>query len=109
MENIAMRKHRSYSSAEKARVLEEYKASGLRRKVWCRENGVGLSTLNRWLQQENQQVKSQSVQTWMSVMAATPEPSYALTIQIGKCTIPIQAKTDLKLLADVLSVVVQTC
>ena len=102
-------KRRTYSSDEKALLLEAYKSNGILRKQWCKENGIGLSTLQRWLQQEKRQMNSDPVQSWVPVVATAPEKSDTLEIQIGKCTISVDNMTDLKLLAAVLCVVVEVC
>jgi len=62
-------KRRTYSSDEKALLLEAYKSNGILRKQWCKENGIGLSTLQRWLQQEKRQMNSDPVQSWVPVVA----------------------------------------
>lgn len=102
-------KHRKYSSKEKALLLEAYKSSGIVRKQWCQENGIGLSTLQRWLQQEKSQANPHPVQNWVPVVETTPKKSDTLEIQIGKCTISVTNKTDKKLLAAVLDVMVEVC
>ena len=102
-------KRKTYSKTEKTLLLETYKSSGKKKKQWCQENGLGLSTLERWHQQEKKQTRPQPVQSWIPVMATAPEASKVLEIQIGKCKISVDDKTDKKLLADVLSVLVEVC
>ncbi|SDF84726.1 transposase [Sporomusa acidovorans] len=59
-------KRKTFSDAEKALLLETYQASGKMKKIWCKENGIGLSTLQRWLRQEKNQTQIQPLQNWVS-------------------------------------------
>ena len=50
IENETIRKPRGrFSAEEKARVVGEYKESGLTRAEFCRREGVSLFNLQRWL------------------------------------------------------------
>ena len=42
-----------FSAEEKARVVGQYKESGLTRAEFCRREGVGLFNLQRWLGKQN--------------------------------------------------------
>lgn len=108
METIATSKRRTYSSAEKTMLLEEYKTSGASKKQWCKERGIGLSTLHKWLQNDKNLTNPQDVETWVQV-TVTPETTDTLPVQIGKFTIPIAKHTDLELLSRVLKVVMELC
>jgi transposase-like protein len=107
MENT-ISKRKTYSNTEKALLLEAYKASGIVKKQWCKENAVGLSTLERWLMQEKKH-QPQPRQNWVSLMATAPEVFEGLDIQIGKCKIAVNTKTDKTLLTEVLGVLMQVC
>jgi hypothetical protein len=48
----------------------------------------------------------QPLQSWVPVTLTVLEKSEALEIQVGKCIIPIDAKTDLNFLAGVLKAMV---
>jgi transposase-like protein len=96
-------KHKTYSAAEKEALLNKYKTSGALRKQWCKENGISLSTLQRWLKDE------QNTQTWVSVVTAPPKYADAISIQAGTFTIPITQNTDVQLLAKVLKVIMELC
>lgn len=109
MENKTTNKRKSYSAVEKAAIMAAYKASGLSKREWCQENSIGVSTLQRWLQYEKKQDPLQPVQSWIPVIQAAPERSASLEIQIGKCKIAVDAKTDKKLLTMVLGVLVEVC
>lgn len=109
MEDTTTNKRKSYAAVEKATMIAAYKASGLSQKEWCQENSIGVSTLQRWLQHENKQAPLQPVQNWIPVIQAAPERSASLEIQIGKCKIAVDAKTDKKLLTTVLGVLVEVC
>ena len=50
IENEAIRRpRRRFSAEEKARVVGQYKESGLTRVAFCRREGVSLFNLQRWL------------------------------------------------------------
>lgn len=105
---VTIKKRKTYSDAEKAFLLEAYKSSNTVRKEWCKEKGIGLSTLDRWLQQEKKQIQP-PIQSWIPVTTTTPQPSKTLEIQIGKCKIAVDHTIDKQLLATVLGVMVEVC
>jgi len=94
---------------EKAELIRSYRDSGKTKKAWCKETGVGLSTLHRWLCQDKSPMNPQPLQNWISVISIAPVPSEDLEIHVGKCTIPIDRQTDLNLLAGVLKILVEVC
>lgn len=102
-------KRKYYTAAEKALLLKAYKSSGIGKKQWCKENAIGLSTLSRWLQYETKKDKSQPAQNWIPVLVAAPEAASTLEIQVGKCKIAVDNKTNKELLAAVLAIVVEVC
>jgi hypothetical protein len=103
------RKHRIYSAVERASLLEAYKVSGILKKQWCKENDIGLSTLQKWLSTDKKQEKPKAVQSWVPVFSVTPAKSDILPVQIGKITIPVDQHTDMQLLSTVLQVVIAIC
>lgn len=109
MEIVKKRRHRNYSSVEKTLLLEEYKASDVSKKDWCEEKDIGLSTLQRWLENEKELDKSTNVQAWASIVTVAPEKSAVLPVQIGRFTIPVDQYTDMHLLSSVLKVVIGIC
>lgn len=109
METTKKQARRSYSAAEKKELLESYKTSGLSCKQWCKENGIGLSTLHRWLQKERKTENLNPVQTWVPVVTITEEKSDMLKLQVGQITIPVTINTDMRLLATVLKVMKDLC
>jgi transposase-like protein len=109
MEATATHKRKTYCNAEKRSLLEAFKQSGTSKKLWCKENGIGLSTLQKWLLNDKNPTKSQDVQAWVPVMEVTPETPDALLVQIGKFTIPVAKHTDLQLLSTVLKVMIDVC
>ena len=100
---------KTFTDVEKAALLKSYHDSGKTKKAWCKETGVGLSTLHRWLRQDKSPMNPQPLQNWISVISTAPVPSKDLEIHVGKCTIPIDRRTDLNLLAGVLKVLVEVC
>lgn len=110
MEERQRPKRRTYSSAEKARLLKAYQSSGVPQKQWCKDHPIGLSTLQRWLQEEKKPDPLQPAPTWVPVTLATaPDAPAALTVQIGKCTMVVDPQTDLKLLSAVVNLMVRLC
>lgn len=108
METVTRRKHKNFSAAEKALLVNTYKTSGLSCKQWCTENHIGLSTLQRWMREEREQKTFQPQQTWIPVVTVT-EKAETLSVQAGVFTIPIAVNTDMKILANVLGVIRELC
>ena len=109
METVTRQKHKNYSAAEKALLVDTYKASGLSCKQWCTENNIGLSTLQRWMQKDLKQQAPLPHQTWIPVVTAIKEKSEIISVQAGPFTIPVAANTDMKLLVSVLTVMRELC
>lgn len=108
MGNI-LNKRKTYSNTEKTLLLEAYKSSGIVKKQWCKENSIGMSTLDRWLKQDKIQIAPQPMKNWVSLVPIVPKESESLEIQIGKCKIAVNTKTDKMLLATVLGVLMEVC
>lgn len=109
MQKMKQNKRKAFSDAEKASLLAAYQGSGKTKIYWCKENGIGLSTLQRWLRQNKSQTQIQPPQNWVSVTPTVSEKSKAFEIQIGKCVIAIDHQTDLVFLASILKVLVEVC
>ena len=90
-------------------LLEAYQTSGRTKNQWCKDNRVGLSTLQRWLYQEKNTIKPQSLQNWIAVVPTVLQKPKNIELQLGKCIIPIDRQTDLDLLESVLRVLVKVC
>ena len=54
----------TYTAADKERLLQSFLTSGQTIKQWCQEHRVGLSTLQRWRQDERVTTAVSPVQTW---------------------------------------------
>lgn len=108
MEDIT-NKRKIYSDAEKKLLLEAYKSSGIVKKQWCKENSIGMSTLDRWLKQDKKQITPQPMKNWVSLVPPAPKESESLEIQIGRCKIAVNTKTDKTLLRAVLGVLMEVC
>lgn len=39
-----------YTAEEWLSLIQDYRASGMTKRAWCQENGIGLSSLHRWEQ-----------------------------------------------------------
>ena len=109
MEATATHKRKLYCNAEKNPLIEAYKQSGKSKKMWCKENNIGLSTLHKWLQSDKSLTKLQDVQAWVPVITVTPENADTLPVQIGKFTIPVAKHTDMQLLSNVFKVMIDLC
>jgi transposase-like protein len=109
MEVTATHKRKIYCDEEKRSLLVAYKQSGTSKKLWCKENGIGLSTLHKWLQNDKILTKPHDVQSWVPVITVTPETADGLLVQIGKFTIPVAKNTDVQLLSTVLKVMTDLC
>jgi transposase-like protein len=109
METTAAHKRKTYCNAEKRSLLEAYKQSGISKKLWCKENGIGLSTLHKWLQNDKNLTKPYDVQAWVPVITVTPKTADGIQIQIGKFSIPVAKHTDVQLLFTVLKVIIDLC
>jgi hypothetical protein len=90
-------------------MLEAYKQSDTSKKLWCKENGIGLSTLQKWLQNDKKLTNAKDVQAWVPVLTVMPETADGLLVQIGKFTIPVAKNTDMQLLSTVLKVMTDLC
>jgi hypothetical protein len=65
------------SRAEAARVVSEYEASGLSREDFCKQRGMGITTLGRyfrWRAEDKAPAKSR----WVSVEVAAKQPASAV-------------------------------
>lgn len=109
METILNSKRRRYSDAKKAALIEDYKHSQLLKKQWCEKNGIGLSTLHRWLQNDDKLANEHSIQTWMPIIPTAQEKPAILPVQIGKFNVPVDKNTDLELLSMVMKVLNELC
>lgn len=109
METKVKQLRRNYSATEKIALLEAYKTSGLSRNQWCKENGIGRNTLQRWIQKERNLENAPPVQTWVPVITIAEAKSDLLHVQIGPFTVAVASNTDLKLLASVLKVMKDLC
>jgi|ERR1051325_3474549 transposase-like protein len=73
------RRHRS--KEEVRELIEKFHASGLRRIEYCRQIGVGKSTLDRWIQKHNHHRRFIKVNLTQS---ATTDRGFALVLANGR-------------------------
>jgi hypothetical protein len=69
-------------SAEMRRVVEEYAASGLRRREFCQQRDIALTTLDYWRREHAVKPRKQERQPRMvtvKVANAEPAPHFTLT------------------------------
>jgi hypothetical protein len=74
-------------SAEMRGMLEEYAASGLRRREFCEERGIALTTFDYWRRQHAVQPRGQARRARMvavQVAAAETAPNFTLSLANGR-------------------------
>ena len=59
---MTRRPRRRFSAEEKARIVGQYRESGLRRVEFCRREGVSLFNLQRWLGKQNRSGEARFVE-----------------------------------------------
>lgn len=74
-------------SVEMRRVLEEYAASGLKRREFCQQRGIALTTFDYWRREhagkpEKQQRRPRLVA--VKVAQAEPAPHFTLSLRNGR-------------------------
>lgn len=102
-------KHKQYSAQEIDELLAANKHRVIPQKQWCKEHGIAVSTLHKWLNSDKEQPASQSKQTWASVVVSSPAKESTLLLQAGKLSIAVEKDTDMELLSAVLSILVALC
>lgn len=90
----------------KALILE-FKSSGKTISDWCKERGIGKSTLSKWL--KDTAYKPKPEQNWIPVQINSLEIKDTLTIEIGRCKIKVDASFSKPLLAEIIKVLVAVC
>ena len=74
-------------SAEMRGMLEEYAASGLRRREFCEQRGIALATFDYWRRQHAVQPRRQAQRARMvavQVAAAETAPNFTLSLANGR-------------------------
>ena len=70
-------------SAEMRRVLEEYAASGLRRREFCQQRGIALTTLDYWRREHAVKPGKQERPRMVAVNVADAEPAPHFTVSLA--------------------------
>lgn len=74
-------------SVEMRRVLEEYTASGLRRREFCQQRGITLTTFDYWRREHTVKPRNQERRPRMvavKVAHAEPAPHFTLSLTNGR-------------------------
>jgi hypothetical protein len=74
-------------SAEMRGMLEEYAASGLRRREFCEQRGIALTTFDYWRREQAVQPRSPGQRARMvavQVAAAETAPNFTLSLANGR-------------------------
>jgi len=99
-----------------ARRIAEYKASGKPVRIFCEENGIGISGMKYWLDKRKASKKPmpEPVQTkpanmesaagWLTVQEVAAQAS-GIMLEIGDVKIRVESGFDQSLLREVLNVV----
>jgi hypothetical protein len=71
-------------SAEMRRVLEEYESSGLKRREFCEQRGIALTTFDYWRREHAVKVRKQTRRPRMvAVEVAHAEPAANFTLSLA--------------------------
>jgi hypothetical protein len=70
-------------SAEMRRVLEEYVASGLRRREFCQQRGIALTTFDSWRQHTAKPRKQERRPRMVAVKVANAESAPHFTLRLA--------------------------
>jgi hypothetical protein len=71
-------------SAEMRRVLEEYGASGLKRREFCQQRGIALTTFDYWRRQHAAKPRKQAHRPRLvAVKVANSEPAPDFRLSLG--------------------------
>jgi hypothetical protein len=70
-------------SAEMRRVLEEYETSGLRRREFCEQRGIALTTFDYWRREQGVKVRKQTRPRMVAVKVAPAEPAANFTLSLA--------------------------
>jgi hypothetical protein len=75
-------------SAEMRRVLEQYAVSGLRRREFCQQRGIALTTFDYWRREHAVKPRRQERRPHMvavKVVNAESAPHFTLRLSNGRC------------------------
>jgi transposase-like protein len=111
-EQVIPVRHRHRSSAEIRRLVEEFVQSGLRQSEFCRQRGVVLNTLKRYLKLDRKTQKSiagcgalVAVEVTAASPAHTREPHSRLAVVLSSgCRIEVGERFDAATLARLVAV-----
>ena len=109
MEIGKTQKRKKYTKSEKTELLNLYQCSGMSIKVWCEENGIAISTLNKWLKLDKKQAGNEMTQCWAAITVLPQIKGGGVLLQAGKFSIEVKESTDRELLAAVLAMLVPLC
>jgi len=87
--------------------INDWKASGLSKAKWCRENGVKDHQMYYWLQRINgaEVTKPKSPQADFLPVNVFDEPKGSVLIHIDRMSVEVQPDADIELLARVLQII----
>jgi hypothetical protein len=96
-----------HTAAQRKKLVSEYQTSGQAQNEWCKENGIGKSTLSKWLKDAIDTPMVQ--QTWARVQINSADSKPVLVIKIGNFKIQVDEGFSKTLLTEILEVLVTVC
>ena len=109
MEIIKTQKYKRRTEPEKIELLNLYQRSGVSKKAWCEKNGIGVSTLHKWLKHDKKQTNAKVMQNWAAITVLPKARGGSVLLQAGKFSIEVKESTNRELLAAVLAMLVPLC
>ncbi len=100
-----------YSLDEKQTIIAEYNKSGLTTSEFCKDNKIGITTLNRWIGHRDPQfikVNRSTISDTNQLQTIT-ENRNEIRIEYKEFKIFANAMTDESLLCTILKSVVKSC
>ncbi len=93
METTKTQKCKKYTNPEKAELLILYQCSGMSAKTWCEENGIGVSTLQKWLNLDRKQADTKVTQHWAAIAVLPKAGGRTVLLQAGKFSIEVMYRS----------------
>lgn len=92
--------------------IELFKTSGQKDTEWCRSNGIGLRTLNKWMKRlsDTDGINTSSNNRFIIAKAITEQQTGSIiSIKIGKATISLDSEFDVDALTKVIQIISRVC
>ena len=91
-------------------VTRYEREGGKNQSEWCRENGIGIRTFNRWYNIFKKETSIiPTVQGWIPLQITEEHQTPSLNLKIGKVNIEVKKGFQPLLLAEVVKVLGEIC